>query len=100
MNAPELMNVSPLKGVNKEGKAARDALLSKITEVQPTVRTVFGVPSLVLATPVPVVIVTLKDKGEKYGRWLAKVYATQADGTQLFVNDWMIANNFAVPFMT
>lgn len=99
INCPELMEVAPLKGVNSAGKASRDAFLGVVTKGVTSTRMVFGVPSLVLAVPVPVVIVTVKDKSEKYGRWLAKVYVKQVDGTELFVNDWLVAAGLAKQFM-
>jgi micrococcal nuclease len=40
------------------------------------------------------IICTLKDKQEKYGRYLAKVYV----GDEL-INDWLIAQGFAAPYM-
>ena len=42
-----------------------------------------------------VYIVTIKDKKEKYGRYLAKVYLE--DGT--CINDLLVSEGFAAPFM-
>lgn len=39
---------------------------------------------------------TFKTGEDKYGRWLANLYSP--DGT--CVNDWMVTNGYAVPFMT
>jgi endonuclease YncB( thermonuclease family) len=39
-------------------------------------------------------------KADKYGRWLATIYVTVADGTELCVNDAMIKGGFAQPYMT
>lgn len=40
------------------------------------------------------IICTLKDKQEKYGRYLAKIYV----GDEL-INDWLINQKLAVPYM-
>lgn len=70
INAPEL------KGLNKaQGIVSRDALRSRVTGKD-------------------IIIETIQDKKEKFGRWLGKI---EIDGENL--NTWMIANNFAVSFM-
>ena len=45
-----------------------------------------------------VVIQTLKDKNEKYGRILANVYLVTDTGQELLVNKWMLTNGHAVPY--
>lgn len=43
---------------------------------------------------------TLKaDSADKYGRWLATIYAIQPDGTETNVNQALISGGFAVPYM-
>jgi len=77
INAPELTASDPV--VKAAAFAARDALR-------------------VLILGKPVTIQSIKDRTEKYGRYLAIVFVRQADGTLLNVNDYMVQNNFAVPY--
>lgn len=37
-------------------------------------------------------------KADKYGRWLANIYVTPANGTEFCVNDAMIEKGFAKPY--
>lgn len=70
INAPEM------KGLNKiQGTASRDALRSRILGKD-------------------IVIETIQDTKEKYGRWLGKI---ELDGEN--INNWMVTNNYAVVFM-
>ena len=81
INAPELST--------DRGPAARDALAGQLpADAQVTLLTL---PSNV--TPLS------PDKVEKFGRWLATVLVTQPDGTRLNLNQWMVDNGHAVPFM-
>lgn len=41
-----------------------------------------------------ITIETIKDKKEKYGRYLANIYVDAADG-QICINKWMLENNLA-----
>ena len=43
-------------------------------------------------------IETLKDKQEKYGRYLAKIYV-EIEGKEIFVNDLLVEKGFAVAYM-
>ena len=43
-------------------------------------------------------IETLKDKQEKYGRYLAKIYV-EIEGKEVFVNDLLVEKGFAVAYM-
>lgn len=70
INAPEM------KGANKvQGTTARDALRGRILNKD-------------------IIIHTIQDRKEKFGRWLGKL---EVDGEN--INDWMVANNYAIPFM-
>lgn len=51
-----------------------------------------------LVRSVPLIVQTFKDKGDKYGRLLAKVYAKDALGLWTCVNDDMVVNGFAVVY--
>lgn len=80
INAPELANP------DGSGIVARDALRARL---EPTTA---------------VIVHTVKqadhEKQEKYGRWLATVWlSTQDPRKDQSLNDWMIANGYAVPFM-
>lgn len=46
----------------------------------------------------PVVIRTVKDEGDKYGRLLATVVADQPDGSVLLINQQLIAAGHARPY--
>ena len=99
INAPELyvMAETPTglkKTRNDLGFAARDALVKLLTSNPTTTRTVFGVPSLMLTVPAPVIMTTVLDKTEKYGRYLATLFVMQ-DKVQINVNEWLQANGFA-----
>ena len=96
VNTPELYTiVGGVKTRSDAGFAARDALVKLITLSPVTVRTVYGVPSLLLTVPAPVVMTTVLDKTEKYGRYLATLYVTQGT-VQVCVNTWLVTNGFAV----
>lgn len=71
INAPELNTDA--------GKAARQALAGYIA-----------------AHPGQWSVQTFRSGKDKYGRWLANVL----DPSGACVNDWLVANGFAVPFMT
>jgi len=43
-----------------------------------------------------IVIETVKDKKEKFGRYLANIYVTKGS-EQIFLNDHLLNNGFAVP---
>lgn len=76
LDAPELRGIErPL------GLAARDALAATIPP------------------GASVVIRTFKDKREKFGRYLAVIYAETEPGNWINVNEWMIAAGHAVPYM-
>lgn len=68
INAPELSSVSP------KGRISRDELRE------------------ILEAGREITIKTVKDKKEKYGRYLADVYV---DTTDICVNDWLVTNGFA-----
>lgn len=38
-------------------------------------------------------------KQDKYGRWLLELYVQEEDKPDLNVNDWMVAEKYAVPYM-
>lgn len=70
INAPEL------KGANKaQGIVSRDALRSKVLDKD-------------------IVITTIQDKKEKFGRWLGKLEINGED-----INNYMVQNKYAVLFM-
>ena len=72
IDAPEL------RGLEREqGLLARDFLRALIEEKE-------------------VFLQTVKDRREKYGRYLADIWLQQADGSWLNVNDHMVANGHAV----
>lgn len=70
INAPEMRGVS-----KSEGTISRDALRSQILGKD-------------------IILTTIKDGKEKYGRWLGKVQVNDTD-----INNWMVTNNYAVVFM-
>ena len=81
------LNTAEIRGVTKvDGVKAREALLSKITDKE--------------GTFLPIIVQTKKDIKEKFGRYLGIIFVEQDDGTYLNINDWLIDNGFAVPFMT
>jgi micrococcal nuclease len=49
---------------------------------------------LLRAGPIRVV----SKKSDKYGRWLGTFYVKQPDGTEVNVNDALIAGGFALPY--
>jgi len=70
INAPEV------KGVTKpQGIVARDALRGRILDKD-------------------IILHTIKDEQEKYGRWLGIIEIEGED-----INDWLVKNGYAVPFM-
>jgi micrococcal nuclease len=69
INAPELF-----KPTTEAGRKSRDFIISKVLNQQ-------------------VVVQTLRDKKEKYGRYLAHVYYGDA---QVCLNDELVANGLAV----
>lgn len=70
-----------MKGPDKQrATAARDALRALVEGKEITVR-------------------THKDVKEKFGRWLAEVYVKQEDSSELYVNEYMVRQGYAVPFM-
>jgi micrococcal nuclease len=70
LNAPEI------KGVSKpQGQVSRDALRSRILDQD-------------------IVLHTIKDEQEKYGRWLGIIYLKDEN-----INKWLLVNNYATPFM-
>ncbi len=44
-------------------------------------------------------ITVVSSKPDKYGRWLAVLFVTLPDGIKLNINDELIKNGFAVPYM-
>lgn len=70
INAPEVRGVS-----RTEGLLSRDALRARILDKD-------------------IVIRTIRDKQEKYGRWLGLI---ELDGEN--INDWLVKNNYAVVYM-
>jgi micrococcal nuclease len=70
INAPEVRGTTKLLGL-----ASRDALRARILDKN-------------------IVIRTIRDKQEKYGRWLGLV---ELDGEN--INDWLVKNNYAVVYM-
>lgn len=42
----------------------------------------------------------LTSRTDKYGRWLADIYVTGADGVEFNVNQKLVEGGFAVPYMT
>lgn len=70
------LNTPEIKGQSRDkGLISRDALRSRILDKD-------------------IVIRTIKDQQEKYGRWLGIV---ELDGED--INHWMIVNKYAVPYM-
>lgn len=75
------INTPEMKGTDKQrATAARDALRGLVEGKEITVR-------------------THKDVKEKFGRWLAEVYVRQSDNSELYVNEYMVRQGYAVPFM-
>lgn len=72
INAPEMRGDE-----REEGIRARDAL-RKLIEGS------------------PVRIETIKDRQEKYGRYLAHIYVDECG--EMSVNDWMVSNGHAKPY--
>jgi endonuclease YncB( thermonuclease family) len=75
INAPEL--------ATPEGVASLNALTAMLGGSIPVVA-------------VPVIIQTHKDRTEKWGRWLGTIWKTQGDGSQINVNQAMLAGGWAV----
>ncbi len=72
INAPEL------RGAEKEkGLAARDFLISKVMDKH-------------------IIIETIKDREEKYGRYLAEIWLKDDSGQFQNINDLMVQNGHAV----
>lgn len=70
------INTPEIRGDTREaGLVARDALRSRILDKDVVVR-------------------TIRDTQEKYGRWLAHI---EIDGED--INNWLVANNYAVSYM-
>lgn len=74
INTPEVRGVS-----KKEGKRVRDHVRELILNKE-------------------VVLKTHKDKTGKYGRWLADIYF-QMGAEQVHLNQYLIDNKMAIPFM-
>lgn len=74
INAPEVLGAS-----REAGLAARDALHALVMGQRVRVRTV-------------------KDDKDKYGRYLASLFVVDAQGVEIDVNAWMLANGHAVPY--
>lgn len=70
INAPEVRGSTKLLGLS-----SRDALRARILDKD-------------------IVIRTIRDKQEKYGRWLGLL---ELDGEN--INDWLVKNNYAVVYM-
>lgn len=70
------INCPEMKGLNKAlGVISRDALRTRILGKD-------------------IVIETIQDKKEKFGRWLGKIEIAGEN-----INNWMVVNNYAVVFM-
>lgn len=70
INAPEV------KGATKPlGEVSRDALRSRIIGQD-------------------IVLHTIKDEQEKYGRWLGIIQLQDEN-----INDWLVTNGYAIPYM-
>lgn len=76
INAPELRGATKVAGL-----AAKEHLVQLLAQ---------GALSLKSEKPV---------KPDKYGRWLATITVTKADGTSFDANAQMVADGFAVPYM-
>lgn len=75
------INTPEMKGPTKEkATVARDVLRNLVNGKEITIR-------------------THKDVKEKYGRFLAEVYAKDEAGQDLYINDWMVKQGYAIPFM-
>ena len=72
INAPELRGVE-----RPEGLKARDYLRSLIDGKE-------------------VVLQTIRDRSEKFGRYLVEIWLPQLDGSWININDRMVANGFAI----
>ncbi len=72
INAPELRGAE-----RPEGLKSRDALVALIEGKD-------------------VIIQTIKDRKEKFGRYLAEVWLAGEDGALINVNDWMVQQGLAV----
>lgn len=70
INAPEIRGADHDNGVS-----SRDALRSRILDKD-------------------IILNTIKDEKEKYGRWLGKI---EVDGEN--INNWMVVNHYAVAYM-
>lgn len=70
INAPELSTTL--------GKTAKQALVDKLQGK-------------------PLVVETIRDSREKYGRWLLRLHVEESHGWEC-VNDWMLANHYADPY--
>lgn len=71
INAPELRGAE-----RPEGLKARDFLRAQIEGQK-------------------IIIQTIKDQKEKYGRYLAEVWLPLEDGSLRNINDWMVENGLA-----
>lgn len=52
-----------------------------------------------LATGGPLVVRTVKDKREKFGRYLATILLVQKNGTLIDVNDRMVKDGYALVYL-
>lgn len=70
LNAPEIRGATRPQGI-----ISRDALRSRILDKD-------------------VIIKTIQDQQEKYGRWLAII---ELGGEE--INNWLVKNNYAIPYL-
>lgn len=80
LNAPEL------KMRNDKNKLVENPIGTKTLEI---VKEFLPIGSII-------VVETIKDKKEKYGRYLANIYVMR-DGEQINVNKWLLDYELAVP---
>jgi micrococcal nuclease len=77
INTPELIGEQ-----HEAGKAAKQAVVDALTT---------AVGNLIVRTHKP-------EKKDKYGRYLAEILYTDTLGTVVSLNEWLIAQGFAVPY--
>jgi micrococcal nuclease len=102
INAPELKLKTAKVDIALDpvGIASRDALVNLLTREPTTQRVTFGLPTIIFSKPTPLIMETQRDRSEKYGRWLARLWFANAAGVQVDVNQWMVDQGFAVAYLT
>jgi len=86
INTPETYGVSKESNEYAKGMLAKSRLESLLFNEYPNF-------------PKPLYIKTVKDKKDKYGRYLATIISINSDKTENNINEMLVKEGFAVPYM-